>query len=281
MCSIRTNQRKWMTICHNNCFQESISNAITHERFDLLLALLPSYLLINSVMSEHLTRAQRIEQLSSGFALVATYYNEYLIYDFQNGLQSSSRAGGKNNFMTLFDLIWMKKYMSLTLSLTKVLNDNREIHLGALGTHFLEHFFGMVRRFCHGNDSATSFQTSVENIIIFNLIQKENILEENKQPGRSDSGTYLDEETGKIVEVPINVCMWRAAEIFLKVGNLMNSRLNEAVNNSIEHLANYLKHNNTIQFIESSYANKKQSLKNTNETQQVSNKAKEESISLR
>ena len=242
--------------------QESISNAISQERFDLLLALLPAFLLINSVMSENLTREQRIEQLSFGFSLVATYYNEFLIYDFQNGLQRSSRAGGKNNYMTLYDIIWMKKYMSLTLSLTKVLNDNREIHLGALGTHFLEHFFGMVRRFCHGNDSASSFQTVVENIIVLKLIQKENILEENKQPGRSDSGAFLAKETGEIKEIPLNVCMWRAAELFLKVGNLMHSQLNKAVNKSIGSLVNYLELD-TLQFIESTYANKKKSFRST------------------
>lgn len=36
----------------------------------------------------------------------------------------------------------MKKYMSLTISFTKALGDPKAIHLGALGTHLLEHFLG-------------------------------------------------------------------------------------------------------------------------------------------
>lgn len=88
-------------------------------------------------MSPELTREERIEQLTFLFAIVCTYYNDYLIYDFKNGKQRRSRQGGQNKYMTLYDLNWMKKYLTLTHSLTKVLIDPRSVHLGALGTHFL------------------------------------------------------------------------------------------------------------------------------------------------
>lgn len=74
-------------------------------------------------------------------------YNDYSQYDFNSGLQSRNRNGGQNNHMTLYDPIWLKKYMSLTVSLSLILKDNKPVHLGSLGTHFLEHFFGMIRRF--------------------------------------------------------------------------------------------------------------------------------------
>lgn len=96
-----------------------------------------------------------------------------------------------NKFMTLYDLNWIKKYMTLTHYLTKVLIDPKPVHLGALGTHFLEHFFGMVRRFCHGDDYASSFKNSVENIIILKIVQVENITEAMIQPSRSDSGFFF------------------------------------------------------------------------------------------
>ncbi|KAK8887912.1 hypothetical protein M9Y10_038971 [Tritrichomonas musculus] len=66
--------------------QKYIKNAIS-ILCDLLLALLPSYLLINSVLTPELTRSQRIELLTFGFAIVSTYYNDYIIYDFKNGKQ--------------------------------------------------------------------------------------------------------------------------------------------------------------------------------------------------
>lgn len=121
-------------------------------------------------MEDNLTRKQRLEQLSLGFSIVATYYNEYLSYDFETGLQRRNRDGGKNKHMTLFDLIWMKKYMSLLL--TRILINPKAVHLGAIGTHFLEHFFRMVLRFCHGDNFVSSFQNSVENIVILKLIQQ-------------------------------------------------------------------------------------------------------------
>lgn len=122
--------------------QENIQKAIQAERYDLLLALLTSYLLINSLMSTELTRQQRIEQLTFGFSIVAIYYNDYQKYDFSKGLQRKFRCSGKNNYMTLYEPIRMKKYMSLTISFTKALGDPKAIHLRALGTHLLEHFLG-------------------------------------------------------------------------------------------------------------------------------------------
>lgn len=242
--------------------QENIRASIRIGRFDLLIALLPCYLLINSIMSDNLTREQRLEQQSLGFSIIATYYNDFLSYDFETGLQKRNRDGGKNKHMTLYDVIWMKKYMSLCISLTKVLVDPKSVHLGALGTHFLEHFFGMVRRFCHGDDFVSSFQNSIENIIILKLIQNENNYDISKQPGRSDSGSRLKEENRMIKEVPLKVSMWRAAEILLTVGELLNSTLNDAVNESIESIVSNFE-TDVFQFIESTYADQKKSFRST------------------
>ena len=111
------------------------------------------FLLINAIFSEQLTRYQRIEQLKFSCSLVLIYFNEYIRYDFDNGLQRRNKDKGNNPNMTLHNPIWARKYISLTISLANVLSDKRSIHLGSCGSHFLEHFFGMIRRFCSGNDS--------------------------------------------------------------------------------------------------------------------------------
>lgn len=36
--------------------------------------------------------------------------------------------------------------------INKNINDRRPFHLGLLSTHFLELFYGMIDRFCRGND---------------------------------------------------------------------------------------------------------------------------------
>ena len=56
------------------------------ERYDLLLALLPSYLLINSVMSPELIREERIEQLIFGFAIVCTTILEDFVISYDSDI---------------------------------------------------------------------------------------------------------------------------------------------------------------------------------------------------
>ena len=91
--------------------QESIERAINAERYDIALSMLLSFLLINSLFSPELNRSQRIE-LSFGCSLAITYLQEYNCYDFETGLQIRSRQGSTNLHMTLFDPIWLKKYIS-------------------------------------------------------------------------------------------------------------------------------------------------------------------------
>ena len=148
--------------------------------------------------------------------------------------------------------------MSLTISLSKILIDRRRIHLGSLGTHFLEHFFGMVRRFCRGNDSSTEFLNEVENILVFKLLQKESIKEIVTQPRRSDNGARLQMEHQNIKEIPVNICMYRAAELFEKTGSLINVELNEVVNESVGNILNGEDISNYIQYM---LLNKKQCFK--------------------
>ena len=150
--------------------------------------MLPCYLFINSVLSKELNREQRIEQLTFGFLLIANYYKEYILYNFEEGKQSRSRDNGENKHMTIYDPVWMKKYLSLTISLVKILVDERSVHLGALGTHFLEHFFVMIRRFCLSNDSVAEFEKTIDDIIIFKLLQKEHCSHIESPTRRSDSG---------------------------------------------------------------------------------------------
>lgn len=222
--------------------------------------MLPSFLLINSIFSDQLTRSQRIEQLTFGCSLVLIYYNEYMRYDFDNGLQRRNKNKGSNLHMTLHDPIWARKYISLTISLANVLSDQRYIHLGSCGSHFFEHFFGMVRRFCGGNDSADAFQNAVTNIVIYKILQKENLQDLNIQPGRSDSGSRLDAETQAIKQIPMDVFLKRGIDLTKKVGNLFNQELEENVDESVNGL---IDEEDIINYITSILLSEKKSFNST------------------
>ena len=203
---------------------KNIEEALVIERFDLIISLLPSTLLVHAILSESITRSERIESLTFGFCIIMIYYFEYKNY---NGLQKKRRDKGRNKLMTLFDPIWMKKYMSLTISLANVIGNPKEVHLGALGTHFLEHFFGMVRRFCNGNDNAENFEKSVENILIYKLIQKEKAyFQRHEQSHRiSDSGVVLEEEDNPINQVSFSPILYKAYVLMEKVGKIRNKTI--------------------------------------------------------
>lgn len=65
-----------------------------------------------------------------------------------------------------------------------------------------------------------------------------------------------------IKEVPLKVSMWRAAEILFTVGELLNSTLNDAVNESNESIVSNFEID-VFQFIESTYADQKKSFRST------------------
>ena len=46
--------------------------------------------------------------------------------------------------MMIYDEISLDKGLALFFSLSRVIADARPVHLGALGTHWLEHFFGNI-----------------------------------------------------------------------------------------------------------------------------------------
>ena len=68
---------------------------------------------------------------------------------------------GTNPIMAIYDKITCDKAISLCYALSRIIADPRPVHLGALGTHWLEHFFGNVRRLCNRNDCPANFERSI------------------------------------------------------------------------------------------------------------------------
>lgn len=59
-------------------------------------------------------------------------------------------------------------FLSKCISLCIILATPSDLHLGALGTHWLEHYFGLIRRLCKGDDSIDR----VENSFLFTILLK-------------------------------------------------------------------------------------------------------------
>ena len=72
--------------------------------------------------------------------------------------------------------------------------------------------------------------------MIYKIVQKE--INDNNiiQPERSESGARIPEITKDVKEIPVNICLRRAAEIMKKVGPLLNSNLNHIIEKSTKHM---------------------------------------------
>lgn len=117
----------------------------------------------------------------------------------------------------------------------------------------------MIRRFCDGNNSASSIEKAVENSLIYKIIQNSKISGLDLQPGHSDSGARLSKE---IKEIPLNIFMWKSLEMHKKVGFMLNSHFDQRIYESVEGIIDETK-DDPLKYILYSYTDKEKSYNST------------------
>jgi hypothetical protein len=183
-------------------------------RAKVVFALLPWTLLKHAVFEAGLTRAERMEMIQKAFACLLLYYlalegyqekkkskegQKSMALSGDSLIQCQTRAPGASQItkpenrrpITLLDGDTCEKALSLCYYLLVQLSDGKDIRLGALGTHFLEHFFGLVRRLNHSDDRYKPFLFSCIRTVMLNEL-KTNYNITIKVPSRaSDSGAKI------------------------------------------------------------------------------------------
>lgn len=83
-----------------------------------MTSLLPSTLLIESVLNESYSREQRLHLLSLGYSIIFIHYKELKEYtkNPQNP-QKTSKSKGKGRCVTLFEKKFCQKYLTLSSAL--------------------------------------------------------------------------------------------------------------------------------------------------------------------
>ena len=171
-----------------NC--ENLARALEKNMFNVCVALLPMSLALHAVMDSELTRRERLDYLSTAWAMFWCYRQAYSSSHRADIPQTAPRAKGNNEYMMIYDEITLDKGLALFFSLSRVIADARPVHLGALGTHWLEHFFGNIRRLCNKNDGPANFRRC-----LFITMMQKILFAKPKIPGSrkrlSDSGAIL------------------------------------------------------------------------------------------
>ena len=173
---------------------DNVCNALKMNREDVAVTLLPIALALDAVMNGNLTRIERLDYLATAWAFFWCYKQAYSIMPSEMKCQTSSKQKGMNRHMQIYDMNTLDKGLSLFYSLSVVISDAKPVHLGALGTHWLEHLFGNVRRLCNRNDTPENFQRCLLLTVFKKLVLTQG--DGSCQPRKrlSDSGAFLDPE---------------------------------------------------------------------------------------
>lgn len=96
----------------------------------------------------------------------------------------------------MFDMIFYNKFISLCQSLIVIITYPQAVHLGALGTHLLEHFFLCIRQLCKGDDSVDRVVQALIHTVLGKYLSMQTGLkiDPQKWKSRSNSGCILEEE---------------------------------------------------------------------------------------
>ena len=176
---------------------ENFTRALDLGMPQVSLCLLPITLMLSAVMNSELTRQQRLDYLSRAWAFFWCYKQAYRNSLPEIPRHKTSKMKGQNQFMAIYDFNTLDKALSLCYSLSRVIADRRAVHLGALGTHWLEHFFGNVRRICNKNDCPANFERSM----LLLMLNKAILTDERQLVNRkrlSDSGAILPNEENDV-----------------------------------------------------------------------------------
>ena len=213
-------------------FNRSCLNlAVKNQNYILAIALLPSTLLVDSVMNQELSRDERLDCLSICFSLMYIYREFYQIRDKLNLVQRPSKMKGNNQFMSIYDKNTIDKMISLSYSLAKIINYGFPCHLGSCGTHWLEHFFGNIRRISNNNDTPQMFMQSMLTFL-YKKLQKGDITE-GKVNMRSDSGVYLEEQDPQSLHLK-SLCYYISDAIMILIKDIEKIKFETELYNTLQ-----------------------------------------------
>lgn len=206
-------------------FNFKILEKIESQKPELIAVWTPLTLLAESIFNEDLSREDRINNLTNAFCMMWLYFDE-------------SKQQGINKSHCIYDTIFCTKFLSLCISLCTIIATPLGVHLGALGTHWLEHYFGQIRRLCKGDDSVDRVETSMCFTILQKRLSKSNIPVRiiPRKSRKSDSGCILKDEENPIKQQSIFSGVIYAYAIISFIHQFSNEHIIALVNPYLQEL---------------------------------------------
>jgi hypothetical protein len=188
-----------------------VLTAMEQEKWDVVIALLPSTLLNTVLFFEEKTRNERLECLTFAHTILTVYrisLGQFLEATKKGKIREpcsifQSQTARPDAPFTLWTEESYRKMSSLFRVFAFFINNPSELKMSALGTHLLEHFFGLQRCLSHGDDSYDHFMKNVVKGVMINKLKAELKVKAKISSRASDSGITLQEEKETISSTPM------------------------------------------------------------------------------
>lgn len=199
--------------------EKNIHSCIQNKRMDLAFALLPTTLLFQAIFKEELSRAERIRRLSIGFALILLYAYDSKQHLIEKGYtQREYKDRNKHRGSRIWPSTFCGKYLEMIFGTVKVLCENTKIHMGSLGSHLIEHWFGLIRKLTQQNYELSAFFDATRKTILYNTLCSELGVNTKIEKRMSDSGVKIMQENEELDLRPLGYYICIAYKIAKECG---------------------------------------------------------------
>ena len=183
--------------------------------FNLLISMLPSTLLMQSLYSTNLSRQATIDHLLLGASIVLIYYimSQYVSNGTDENLNSRINEHKKK---ICFNYDWCEEYIFTTICIAVLLYTEEIIDVGACGSHYQEHNFANVKRHSNKDNTHTRFMKSMKYILLEKLLYRQLSIDEFVPNSRSDSGRTISDDTNVIIR-PFGFYFYHAKRLWSNI----------------------------------------------------------------
>lgn len=207
---------------------QTIQKIIKKEDFHLLLAMLPTTLLLESLHRESLNKQATIDYLLLGSSVMIVFFlMQHIVVENQFDVYKQNQFSYKK--MRCFTNSWSKHYIFTTLCIASQIITEKSINTGACSSHYQEHSFANIRRHSKGDHSHMKFIKSMKHILLEHILIDKMNIEINVPKSRSDSGKKIFDETH--VEVrPIKYYLQLAKQLWRNVTDFRRFHILSPIN---------------------------------------------------
>ena len=194
---------------------QTIQRIMKDGDFHLLISMLPSTLILESLHRESLSKQSTVDYLLFGSSIILLFYlmTQAVINEKQEIFAMNPVSYRKAR---CFTDSWCKQYILTTIGIASQIMTENMINTGACSSHYQEHVFANVRTHSKGDNSHMKFIKSMQNIILEHALINAMNIEIDIPKSRSDSGKKIFDDT-KIENRPMQFYLQEAKRLWRNI----------------------------------------------------------------